>query len=195
MISSNLYLLCAGLILWWTTALQSEDVQTPAGYSLLLPVDMPSVYGEKSEGLPLPDVRENNSFRIDGQSFPHVRVTEEKVGTSLQIVMHETSSASGKHGLVIMVEKPEIGSFSFGEGVYVLGRFPSKKHVAYNSFWEDREGNFFFSNGKVVIRKLGKAGEVLEGSVSGVLVYHEEVDHQQIHEEIPFAAEFSTTGY
>lgn len=110
------------------------------------------------------------TFQVEGREFKKMYgvasiINSPLVGRWLQVVIQEQDSPPGRnHGLNINLKNPTVGGFDFG------------------TFVE-----------KVVITNIDPKNNLLEGSVSGSLVYHNQPTHYspRIHDIARFSATFS----
>ncbi|MGM9510912.1 hypothetical protein ACS5NO_24470 [Larkinella sp. GY13] len=139
------------------------------------------------------------TFQVEGREFKKIYggaslLNSPQVGTWLQFIIHEQDSPNDKqHNITVSVKKPTVGGFPFGEQVEVSGIFPSQKHTGYVHSWVETDDSKQYANGKVIITNIDRKNKLLEGSISGSLVYHNQPtpDYPRIHDIARFSATFS----
>lgn len=140
------------------------------------------------------------TFQVEGRDFKKLTsqailgyvAASDKRTLSLTIREEDSPSAS-QHRLVVLVTNPTVGGFEFGEFVEANGLFPSQTHRQYGYKWKEPDGSVHYASGKIVITNIDRNKKLLEGSVSGTLVYHHQSarDSPRTHDITRFQATFS----
>jgi hypothetical protein len=138
------------------------------------------------------------TFQVEGREFKKIyggasMMNSPQVGKWLQFIIHEQDSPNDKqHNITVSVKNPTVGGFPFSEQVEVAAIFPSQKHTGYVHSWIETDDSRQYANGKVVITNIDRKNKLLEGSISGSLVYHNQPTptYPRIHDIARFSATF-----